>query len=295
MSKSLEVDFVTQMDAEAKRPCLLFELGLSTPLYFAASKANKAFPTGGQVYTAKAIEIGNIVQTMEGQIQRVTVNFGNVSKDMSSYANNQDFRGCSLVIKLIYLDAVGSADNYNEFFRGHMEQPRDIGRLWLPITATSGKGLDRKMLNFPYQRMCPLEFGGTRCNTDGLADLTSLTASGTADSGSTTTLVDDALIQVDDFWNYGKIKITKATVDYWRVVKDFTDNTVIFDVAMPFAIDSDCTYVIYKGCDKTWDVCGAGSAWGPSADNSVNFGGCIHIEKEGDAVATSAPKIVKFW
>jgi len=287
MPKTLEAAVVTQMDAEGKRPCLLFELGLSTTLYFAAYKANVTFPTGGQVYTAKAIEIGNVVQAMEGQIQRITVNFGNVSKDMSSYANNQDFRGCSLVIKRIYLDAVGAAENYNEVFRGYMEQPQDIGRLWLPVTATSGKGLDRKMLNFPYQRMCPLEFGDTRCNTDGNADLTALTASGTADSGSTTTLVDNALTQADDYWNYGKIKITKATVDYWRVVKDFVagTDTVTFDVAMPFAIDSDCTYVVYKGCSKTWDACGAGSAWGPSGDNSANFGGCVHVSKKSDAVA----------
>jgi len=133
--------------------------------------------------------------------------------------------------------------------------------------------------------MCPLEFGGTECNTNGLADLTSLTAAGTADSGSTTTLVDNALTQVDDYWNHGKIKITKATVDYWRVVKDFVagTDTVTLDVAMPFAIDTDCTYVIFKGCDKTWDVCGGGSAWGPSGNNQANFGGCIHVSKKADA------------
>jgi len=129
--------------------------------------------------------------------------------------------------------------------------------------------------------MCPLEFGGTKCNTDGNANLAALTASGTADSGTTTTLVDNALTEADDYWNYGKIKITKATVEYWRVVKDFVagTDTITFDVAMPFAINNTCTYVVYKGCDKTWDVCAAGSAWGPSADNSANFKGAIHIPK----------------
>jgi len=284
MPKSLEANVITEMDAVSKRPCLLFELGLASTIRFAAYKVNVTFPTAGNVYTAKAITGGNVSQSLEGQIQRVTINFDNVSKDMASYANNEDFRGKTLVIKRIYLDTVGDVSYYNEVFNGHMERPK-FSRNWLTVTATSGKGLDRKILPFAYQRMCPWEFGAAKCNTDGNADLTSLTASGTADSGSTTTLVDNALTQADDYWNYGKIKITKASVDYWRVVKDFVaaTDTVTFDVAMPFAIDGDCTYVIYKGCDKTWNACGANENWGPSADNEANFGGCLHISKKANA------------
>jgi len=293
--KTIPAAVITQMDAVGKKPILLFELGLSSTLRFAAYKTNVTFPTGGNVYTAKAITGGDVLQSMEGQIQRITVNFDNVSKDMAAYANAQDFRGKSLIIKRIYLGATTNATDYNEVFNGHMERPQDIGRQWLTVTATSGKGLDRKILTAPYQRMCPLEFGGTKCNTDGLADLTSLTASGTADSGTTTTLRDNALNQVDDYWNYGKIKITKAGVDYWRIVKDFVagTDTITFDVAMPFVITNACTYVVYKGCDKTWDTCAAGSAWGPSADNSANFKGAIHVPKPpnyyASPVSTPAP------
>ena len=288
MPKSLEVDVVTQLDATGKRPCLLFELGLSVTLRFAAYMTNQTFPTGGNVYTAKAIKAGSFSQSLEGQIDRITVNFDNVSRDMAAYANNQDFRGKSLVIKRVYLDAFGSADNYVEVFNGTMEAiTGDISRLWLPITATSGKPLNRKSLVLPYQRLCPHRFGDDNCNTDGYADLTSLTASGTADSGSTTTLVDNALTQADDYWNYGKIKITKVidavSVDYWRITKDFGATEITFDVAMPFAIDSDCTYVVYKGCDKTWNTCGDNNNWGPSADNTANSLGCIHIEKKADS------------
>jgi len=284
MPKNIPSQVITEMDAIEKRPCLLFELGLSSTLRFAAYKTNVTFPSGGNVYTAKTITGGNVSQSLEGQIQRVTINFDNVSRDMAAYANNEDFRGKSLVIKRVYLDTVGDISYYNEVFRGHMERPK-FSRKWLTVTATSGKGLDRKTLSFAYQRMCPWKLGGAKCNTDGNADLTSLTASGTADSGTTTTLVDNALTQIDDYWNFGEIEITKGSITYYRKVKDFVaaTDTVTFDVELPETVDNTCTYKIYKGCDQTWDTCKGDNAWGPSGSNVENFGGCVHISKKADS------------
>ena len=244
------------------------------------------FPTGGKTYSAKAIKVRNITQTLEGQINRVTVSFDNVSRDMAAYSNNESFQGKSLVIKRIYLDAVGNATYYNEVFNGYMEHPSDISRHWLNVSAVQGKPLYVKTLNFPYQRMCPLKFGGTKCNTNGRANLATLTASGTADSGTVSTLVDNALTQANDFWNFGEIEITKGSITYYRKVKDFVaaTDTVTFDVELPEVVNNTCTYVIYKGCDQTWDTCGKDNAWGPSADNQANFNGCIHVTKKQDAI-----------
>ena len=535
MPKSIPAPIIAQMDAVSKRPVLLFELGLSSTIRFAAYKTSITFPTGGNVYTAKTIEIGNVSQSIEGQIQRINVKFDNVKKDMMAYAHTQDFRGKSLIIKRIYLEdyytlhlfdsglneangylgavgtgltevnaytsdftidedgntgskitltgnidaegrtdilrgvltddngthliyrtftaaqlyrvkfdyfipaanshldgvgitsavaqyiglsevtgtwtsvdvymvsynaavspslmptdggsasfadpggddiiyidnyivdtvtecaatglhitdgynnrnwasidggfdynddftyeirdkdgvvvasgsitqanakfsfvngasfacfdvdisayagsdlfTMGDSSYYNEVFNGHMERPSEISRHWLTVPCTIGKPLNRKALPFQYQKMCPWIFGGTECNTDGLADLTSLTAAGTADNGTTTTLVDDALTEVDDYWNCGEIEITKAGVTYYRKVKDFDagSDTITLDVAMPFAIDNACTYVVYKGCDQVWETCNADNAWGPSGDNKANFGGCIHISKKADS------------
>jgi len=116
MPKNIPNDVIVQMDAVGKRPVLLFELGLASTLRFAAYKLNVVFPTGGKTYSAKAIKVRNITQTLEGQINRVTVSFDNVSRDMAAYSNNESFRGKSLVIKRIYLDAVGNATYYNEVF-----------------------------------------------------------------------------------------------------------------------------------------------------------------------------------
>jgi len=282
MPKGLPAAVITQMDAAQKRPAILVELGLASPLRYAVSKSNITFPTGGSVYTAKAITIAGLSQSLEGQIQRITLNFDNVTRDMAGHANIEDFKGKTLSIKRIYLDAIGNATYYNEAFNGYMEEPTNIGRSWLTVPAVTGKPLNRKTLKYAYQKLCPYVFGETECNTDGNADLTSLTASGTADSGSTTTLVDNALTQADNHWNYGEIEITKGTKTYYRKVKDFVagTDTVTVDVELPVAVDNTCTYIVYKGCDQTWDTCGAANAWGPSADNSLNFGGCIHIGKE---------------
>jgi len=286
MPRAIPADVITQMNAAGKRPVLLLELGLSSTLRYAAYKSNITFEaTTGSVYTAKTIEVSGLSQSLEGQIGRITIKFDNVLKDMAAYAANEDFRGKSLIIKRIYLDSIVNSTDYNEVFNGYMERPSEIGPQWLTVTAVSGKPLNRKVHDFAYQRMCPWRFGGTECNTDALADLTALTASGTADSGSTTTLVDNALTEASDFWNNGVIKITKGGVDYYRTVKDFdaASDTITLDVEMTFAIDNTCTYVVYKGCDQTWDTCTAVNAWGPSADNNLNFGGCIHISAKADA------------
>ena len=113
MAKALEAAVIAQMDAVSKRPCLLFELGLSSAVRFAAYKTNVVFPTGGSTYTAKAIQIDNVNQSLEGQIQRVNVQFDNVAKDMAAYAHNEDFRGKTIIIKRIYMDAIGSDTYYN--------------------------------------------------------------------------------------------------------------------------------------------------------------------------------------
>ena len=285
MPRSLPAAIITQIDATNKRPVLLFELGLSSTIRFAAYKTNITFPTAGNVYTAKAITITDVNQTLEGQIGRVTVKFDNVSRDMAAYANVQDFKGVTLVIKRVYLDALGDASYYNEVFNGALETPSEIDRHWLTVSATSGEPLSHKSLVFAYQRMCPWIFGGTECNTNGFADLTSLTASGTADSGTTSTIVDSALTQANDFWNYGQIQITKDSVIYNRKVKDFvaSTDTITLDVELPVAVDATTTYTVYKGCDQTWNTCGFGKAWGPSADNSLNYGGCIHITSKENA------------
>jgi len=282
--KSLDASVLTELAATGKKPVLLFTLFLTgLTLRYCTYMTNITFPNGGNVHTAKAIAFNGVSQSAEGQIGRISIDFDNVSKDMAAYADTYDFDGRMLWIQQVYLDAdnlaPAAADEYVERFYGKMEQPSNTDQSWLSVTATEGKPLGKKVLLRTYGRECDLPFGGTDCNTDGLADLTSLTASGTADSGSTTTLVDNALTQDDDYWNYGAITVVKDSVTYNRKVKDFVaaTDTITFDIALPVAVDNTTTYTVYKGCSKTWDACQGNQAWGPSADNKLNFGGEIHI------------------
>lgn len=392
--KALDANVVTQIDAQQRKARLLFEMALTgLTLRYAANISNITFPNGDTVYTAKAILFGGVSQSLEGQICRINVKFDNVATDMAAYVNTYEFEGRYLTIKRIFLDASNNAPaastEYAEVFHGKMEQPKDIGRQWLTVSATEGKPLNKQVLNDIYGKECRHTFGVGQCNKDGNADLTSLTASGTADSGTISTLVHTALTQADDYWNYGKISVTKSGTTYIRKVKDFVanissqgtitmagvavadetfvidsqtftwkasrvnagevtiganaaaavtnivtavtadlatvtavdgagdtvvvtaatagsagnsivfteastnmavdgagtlgtttagaDSVTTFDIALPVAVDNTTTYVLLKGCPKTWDACQANSAFGPSADNKLNFGGHIHI------------------
>lgn len=71
-------------------------------------------------------------------------------------------------------------------------------------------------------------------------------ATGTADSGTTTTLVDDALNQAEDYWNGSRIKITDSTdgTVYWGWVTNFVaaTDTVTFSPTCSFDVDDTDAY-----------------------------------------------------
>lgn len=77
---------------------------------------------------------------------------------------------------------------------------------------------------------------------------TARTATGTADSGSTTTLVDNALTQAEDYWNGLPLKLIDATdgTVWYTWVTNFTaaDDTVTFSPAAPFTVAAGDTYTL---------------------------------------------------
>jgi hypothetical protein len=283
--KELDANIITQLNAQGRKPVALVEIYLDgLTLRYAANIDNIIFPyPGGNTYTAKAVEVGDVSQTLEGQIGKITVKLDNTAKDMFAYVNSYTFEGKKLVIKRVFLDsnnhAPTASTEYIEVFSGTMDQPREISRNWITVAAHEGKPLPTRMIQNMYEKQCQHAFGDAQCNKDGYADLAALTASGTADSGTTSTLVDSILTQADDYWNYGAIEITKSGTTYKRKVKDFVaaTDTITFDLALPVAVDNTCTYQVWKGCPKSWDDCQANNNYGPIADNKNNFGGFIHI------------------
>jgi len=272
----------TSIAAREKTPIVLFELELTgVTLRYAATISNISF--GGYTWTAKAVQVDNVEQSPENTVSRITVKFDNIARDMLAYANTYTFENKILRIKRIYLSGTTpptSADDYIEVFRGTMEQPKDITMRWFSITAVTGKGLRRKIPTKKYERQCNHAFGDTDCNTNGFSGLTTLHADATAQSGATNFLVDAVtLSQTTDYWKYGRVQILYSSVTYTRYVDSFdgASSAVHFDVALSFAVDNTCSYLIEKGCGNTWDDCKATNAWGPSSDNKKNFGGFLHI------------------
>lgn len=280
----------TQIDDDSSRPVLLarFILDAGT-IRYAAANVDFVFPAGGDTYTAKAFGVGNKKTNINGQIIEMDLQFDNISGDMHAYNVAERFDGKQFTLWKGYRDAVVSASDYREMIDGYMQEPR-FDKEWMYLKVVSGESLGRRTMNSYFQKPCNNLFGDARCNADGLADLTDVVTpvkilNGVADAGGTvSTLVDAALVQADDYWNYGRIEITIAGVKYYRRIVDFVaaTDTVCFDVPLHTAVSAGDIYTMYKGCPLTWDACQALHAYGPTADNKANFIGFIHLlRKEG--------------
>jgi hypothetical protein len=159
--KELEQAVLDEMFASQMRPVNLitFELDGLT-LRYAASKTNVTFD--GDTYTAKAFEYGDVLQTSEGQIGRVSVRMDNVGATLSAFAASYVFAGRTMFIYKVYRDALGAGANFEEVFRGKMEAPRFTNTL-MELTATAGASLTRRYPHRIYQRLCPHTFGAGDC------------------------------------------------------------------------------------------------------------------------------------
>lgn len=280
MAQDLPASVDTQIAADQSKPVLLFELYLNAgTLRYAATNENIIFPTGGNTYSAKAVILSNIKTSAETQIIRASCQFDNIANDMHTYNAAEAFDGKQIIVKKVYRDALGSSSYYREIFNGYMEEPSNIDKIWMNIPIIGGSPLQRKTLQKYFQKECNHIFGDSECNRDGYADLTSLKATGTADSGTATTLTDDALTQADDYWAFGKAYITTGGRTYMRRIDSFDagTDTLTLDVGLPVSISVGSAYTIYKGCPNTWDACQANGAYGPSSDNKANFLGFLHI------------------
>lgn len=144
MAKALSANVQTQQAAEEKRPVNLVILSLDTgTLRYAAAKNNVTFPTGGNVYTAKALSYDSVSTSLEGQVSRISIRLDNTIRDMASYHYATPFKGRSIVVWKVYHDALGAAADYEEVFNGTMEEP-NFDYNWINIPATAGTGLAKK-------------------------------------------------------------------------------------------------------------------------------------------------------
>lgn len=93
----------------------------------------------------------------------------------------------------------------------------------------------------------------TQCLRHRIDNNATYQVSGTCDSGSSATaLVDDALTEIDDFWNGGYVTITNAegpAYDETSAVSDFVASTDTATVAFTNALTTDSKYRMCVGTD----------------------------------------------
>lgn len=245
---------------------------------YAAAPSAVVFPTAGNSYTAIHFTGGHKKMDTANQIVTKKYTFDDRNGVLHGLNAAEPFKGKWFVEKKIYLDALGDSSYHREIMAGEMGEPK-FDETVMTVTVTSGKNLNQRALNKFYQKLCTNDFGDTACNYDGYANLASLTATGTADSGTTGGFTDNALTQADDYWNYGKVTVTISGNTYERKVADFdaATDTITFDVPLPVAVSNGDAYTLYKGCPRNLDACRANNAFGPSADNEDNFIGYIHL------------------
>ena len=282
MAQDIPDSVETEIDATQSRPSLLLEVYLDAgTLRYVNNYQTLVFPTGGNSYTGKAFTLTNKKESVESQIIRSTLLIDNVASDMSAFNAVESFAGKQIIIKKVFRNNLSGSTLYREVFNGYMEEPKSINKQQMSIPIVYGKELQRKALQFVYQPLCNNTFGDTKCNYDGLANLSSSTmaVTSTSDSGSTNTLVDSTLTESDDYWNFGRIEIGISGVTYYRKIKSFSaaSDMLTLDVPLHISISGSTPYTVYKGCPKTWEACQSGGTYGPSGDNKANFGSFIHI------------------
>lgn len=221
-----------------------------------------------QSYTPLAINRTAIKKTSRGEIERVSYRIDNINKAMSAYATVHDFRNKRVVTRLIFRGNLTSYLDCKIIFDGFI-QAISFEQKSMSATCVPVLGSLKIETGWPYQIQCNAHFGDEFCTVNKNTTANKLT--GTATGGSTTTLIDAVkLNQVNDYWNWGIVIFTSGlnNGDSRKIIDfDQITNKVTLDYALDNAILAGDTYTIYRGCDKTLNMCDT------TYGNTVNYHG----------------------
>jgi hypothetical protein len=290
MARTIQAAVTAILTASQRRPVLLFELG-TTPFRYARHASDITFATN--LYTALNIEITEAEYSTEGTINRITVKFDNLSGAMKTLFETNQMINAPLRVIRIYKESYATATYFVEYFEGFIERINEVSRWWVEVSAISGSSLQEKILSWYYIKKCQWAFGGPQCNRDGYADLTTLTYSGEASFGATTYLKRLELYGLydDSTFKHGTVQVTVNGILYQRKISDYynllSHAYVVFDVPLPVAVQPGDNFQIWKGCNKLYSTCVCiDFPYGPTADNTNNFGGFLLIPKKRATYAT---------
>ena len=208
------------------------------------------------------------------EIETISTEFDNVDQAWSSFLTDTDLRGKRIVIRRSYRNLLSSGSNSKIIFDGIINKVVDITeeKISIELKIKQFRSLSYQTGRM-YQLYCGYVYGGSRCGVD--KDATKVT--GTADSGTTGSMVDTARTEAEDYWKDGYIVFTTGdNTGEIRMIKewDWNNDKLTFDYALPNTVEAGDEYTLYQGCDKSLTKCTSRFA------NQANFGGFPHIPQE---------------
>lgn len=243
------------------------------------------FDLGGSpaTYTALPLRRESAETNLDLRADSIRIQVDNVTKAMSSYIANNEFRGRRLVIRRVFVNLLSDAANYQPIFDGIMDRPL-VGNTQAQIEAISRLGF--------LSRLGPRRMYGLRCNwrfavsppDSGCANgisastLKDTMTGQTVDAGSTATvIVDAARAEAANYWKIGIVTFTGGTaanVGQKRRVIASQSGQFTLDFSLPATPAAGDTYDIERDCDLSLDDCTNRFA------NQANFGGFPSIPME---------------
>ena len=184
--------------------------------------------------------------------------------DLDAIQNQRKFDHAEVKI---YQVSMTNTANYRMVFNGFVETI-EVNRLMTTIRCKDIYYLLKR--TFPirtYSEQCQWKLGSTECGIT----LTDFRVQSTADSGTTTTIVDAALTEAEGYWARGYVEMTSGTASgEKRSIKSFAAGSDTVTVLVPFtaAIAGGDTFDIYPHCQQTFSLCNSTFS---NTDNMLAF------------------------
>jgi len=249
-NKPVEIHDIYLGDQETEDSDTLHFVGFYKTINFFSYFAHTA-----QAYIPLAITRSAIKKSSKDEIEHLSYKVDNVNKAMGAYAAAHDFRNKRIVTRMIWRDHLTSYLDAKIMFDGFI-QSISFEQKTMAADCVPKIGSLNYETGWPYQIQCNAKFGDAYCTINKNDPINKI--SGTATDGTKTTLTDvNNLSQVEDYWNFGTIIFTSGNnIGVQRKIINFElTRKITFDYSLDCSVNAGDTYIIYRGCDKTLNMC----------------------------------------
>jgi len=269
MAKTLTTAVQQEIAKDQNQPIHLITIELaSQTLRYTDWDVDVEFPTGsGTIYSARGLSFDPVATSLSMEVDSVDISFDNVDRYFSNLLADNVFQGRYCTIEKTFANLLGDSNNAVTIFSGKISHPRVDQESFTIRVVSLLNSLNQEVPRRMFQAQCPWDFGGTECGLD--ITVSPYKETGTADSGSTdSVLVDSSRTEEDNWWQYGILKMTSGSNSgIRREVKESTSGQITVLHKFPYPIAAGDTYEIQVGCKKTFGECK------DKYNNTDNFGG----------------------